>query len=101
MKNYLKYCWLPFVATVLMISCQEENDFLVLEEDAADTRAIDEKSEIIDYYWADGKKHYIKQVPDKTFLLYLTEKQDKLNAVLSRNNLSFDISKIKEFDNEV
>lgn len=100
MKNYLKYCWLPFVATVLMISCQEENDFLELEEDAADTRVINEKSEIIDYYWADGEKHYIKQVPDKTFLLYLTEKQNKLNAVLSRNNLSFDISKIKEFDNE-
>ena len=102
MKKIFKLSGISFMVILLVSSCQDVidggNDSYYSMN--AETRTGNENCEKLDYYWSKGEKHYLKQVSNKTYVLYKAEKRERLFSTLSEDKISYDSSKIMKYNNK-
>lgn len=92
--NFLLFVLIP--STFALLSCQD--DLLIYSEaDKAITRAEDYNSELVDYYWYQGEKITIKQVPNKSFVIFNTSDKDAIIAAFKREKVKYNPSSIKKY----
>lgn len=96
MKN-LYFLLLSFVSLALILfSCQD--DMTVFSEiDEATTRTVDNNPGQMDYYWYRGEKMLIKQVPNKSYIIFKASDKDAIIAHLEREKISYKPSSIKKY----
>ncbi len=77
------YLFASLTLGLMITSCQDDKTEF-LESDKAITRANLEESEITDYYWYREKKIPIKQVPNKSFVIFRESDRDALLNKLTK-----------------
>ncbi len=75
-------------------SCQDDKTEF-LDNQGAITRSEIKETEVIDYYWYREKKIPIKQVDNKSFVIFKSSDKDALLQSLSTQNVKFNPSSIK------
>lgn len=86
-----------FVSTALtMLSCHDDIR-LAIEADEAITRAEEDNSTLMDYYWYRGEKIPIKQVPNKSYIIIKASDKDAIITAFEKGKIKYNASSIKKY----
>lgn len=94
LSNLLLFVLIP--STFALTSCQDDMK-IYLEADETITRVENDNSVLIDYYWYQGEKIPIKQVPEKSYIIFKASDKDAIIAAFKREDIKFDSSSIKKY----
>jgi|GEM_PF-203999 len=96
MKNEKYRLIILLIAAITMYSCQDDIK-MTLDADVAATRTELDNSEMVDYYWYQGEKKFIKQVPNKSFIIFRTTDKDKVLASFDKEKIHYNPSSIIKY----
>jgi len=94
MKRILKLFGVLSLLATISVACNKELDLTSNGDEESNTSV---KTKSTDYYWYDGKKIFLTQVENRSFIIYRISDKSSLRASLNKRGVDLDSSKAHEY----